>query len=96
MVDINKVKVLLLEDTYPFFTDAQLKTMCEIYTDINELCYIACMQKAQDEGITIGPITVKSNAVMWRNLGRTFQKKYLASRSNSGNKTGCVGRADEY
>ncbi|WP_276629188.1 hypothetical protein [Terrisporobacter hibernicus] len=55
MLNVEKVKVLLLEEKYPYFSDEQLESLCNMYDDINELCYIACKMKADAQDITIGP-----------------------------------------
>ncbi|MCR1821295.1 hypothetical protein [Terrisporobacter muris] len=101
MIDVEKVKVLLLEEEYPYFTEDTLESMCSMYDDINELCYIACTMKAKVDKIKIGPIEIASNADMWNNLANVFYKKYEASiKANSQNSkslTGmCARRADEY
>ena len=96
MIAVNKVKILLMEETYPFFTDEELESMCEMYDDINELCYFACMMKADAQEITVGPISIKSNATMWRNLAKAFYRKWTLSTNGGRSITGCVGgRADE-
>lgn len=101
MLNVEKVKVLLLEEKYPYFSDEQLESLCNMYDDINELCYIACKMKADAQDITIGPITIKNNSNMWNNLADAFYKKWATSSSSNSNTskslTGkCVGRSDEY
>lgn len=99
MLNVEKVKVLLLEEKYPYFSDEQLESLCNMYDDMNELCYIACKMKSDAQDITIGPITIKNNSNMWNNLADAFYKKWITSSSSKTSKslTGkCAGRSDEY
>ncbi|MCC3868508.1 hypothetical protein [Terrisporobacter mayombei] len=99
MLDVEKVKVLLLEEKYPYFSDEQLESLCDMYDDMNELCFIACKMKADGQDVTIGPITIKNNSNMWNNLADAFYKKWVTSSSSKVSKslTGkCAGRSDEY
>ena len=95
LINIEEVKVLLMEEDYPYFSDEKLQTMCNIYSDINELCYIACRMKAKVDKIIVGPIEIDSNADMWNNLSDLYYARYLKSSGTSKSSTGmCVGRAD--
>lgn len=101
MLDIGKAMVLLQEEKYPFFSEEQLEAMCSLYDDMNEMCYFACLMKADAQDIKIGPIEIKNNSEMWKNLASMFYKKWMAnptdSNSHSKPLTGrCVRRADEY
>lgn len=102
MLDMEKAMILLQEENYPFFSEEQLEAMCEMYDDMNELCYVGCMMKADAQDITIGPITIKNNSEMWKNLANTFYKKWMSNPSSSSNSSSksltgkCIGRSDEY
>lgn len=97
MIDIKDVKVLLMEEEYPFFSDATLTSMCNLYDSINELCYVACTMKAKVDSITVGPITIPSNSEMWNNLANVFYKKYIKESKRVISYSGyTVGRSDEY
>ncbi len=101
MLNVEQVKIFLQEENYPYFSDDQLEAMCNLYDDMNELCYVACMMKADAQDITVGPISIKNNSQMWQNLAQMFYKKWMANPSGastiSKSLTGkCVGRADEY
>ena len=58
MVDIDTLRVLIMEDQYPVFTDDQLESMAAIYDNIYQLAYVCCLSKASEEKITIGPISI--------------------------------------
>ena len=99
MVDIDKLKILIMEDQYPTFTDAQLEAMAETYDNIYQLAYVCCLSKASAEKITIGPISIENDPTMWTNLATMFLQQYqdnIADGSTSKSITGKVmRRADE-
>ena len=100
-INVEQVKLLLLENAYPFFEDGELEAMTTLYTNINELCYVACLMKADAQEVTVGPITVKSNANMWLKMADMFYKRWQEDLISNGVKsrsiTGTIGgRADEY
>lgn len=76
MVDVDTLKVLILEDQYPTFTDDQLEEMAKIYDNIYQLAYVCCLAKASADEITIGAITIKNSADMWNNMAAMFLKQY--------------------
>lgn len=102
MLDVEKAMVLLQEEKYPFFSEEQLEAMCSLYDDMNEMCYFACLMKADAQDIKIGPIEIKNNSQMWKDLASMFYKKWMTNPENSDSQstrslTGrCIKRADEY
>lgn len=71
---LNSLKVNILEDQYPFFTDNQLTTLLtDEKWDLNRASYKACQLKAQIDGITLGPLKVESNSEFWLKLARMYQ-----------------------
>lgn len=85
---LEKLKILLLESKYPFFSDEQLQIFLDdnendIYKTASELCYL----KADgDSKVTVGPITIESaGADFWINLAEKYSKKSdeLANKSSS-------------
>ena len=99
MVDIDMLKVLIMEDQYPTFTDDQLEAMAETYNNIYQLAYVCCLSKASAEKITIGPISIENDPTMWQNLAAMFLQQYqdnIADGNTSKSITGKVmRRADE-
>ena len=98
MVDIDQLKLLIMEDQYPTFTGEQLAGMAEVYNNIYQLAYICCLSKANAEKITIGPISIENDASMWNNLATMFLQQYKDDIANGSSKsiTGKVmRRADE-
>ena len=98
MVDIATLKVLIMEDQYPVFTDEQLESMATVYDNIYQLAYICCLSKASADKITIGPISIENDASMWNNLALMFLQQYKDDIANGSGKsiTGKVmRRADE-
>lgn len=99
MVDIDMLKVLIMEDQYPTFTDEQLGAMAETYDNIYQLAYVCCLSKASADKITIGPITIENDASMWQNLAAMFLEQYQNNTGATGSKQSITGkvmrRADE-
>nr|DAD86453.1 MAG TPA: hypothetical protein [Siphoviridae sp. ctsBB38]DAF99130.1 MAG TPA: hypothetical protein [Siphoviridae sp. ctOxh11] len=91
MVDVDTLKVLILEDQYPTFTDDQLEEMAKIYDNIYQLAYVCCLAKASADEITIGAITIKNSADMWNNMAAMFLKQY-ESDSGKGKSTSITGK----
>ena len=99
VVDVDKLKVLIMEDQYPVFTDDQLESMAEIYDNIYQLAYICCLSKASADKITIGPISIENDASMWNNLAAMFLEQYKVDIGEKGSSKSITGkvmlRADE-
>lgn len=99
MVDIDKLKVLIMEEQYPTFSDEQLEGLAEMYDNIYQLAYVCCLSKASADKITIGPITIENDATMWTNLATMFLEQYQNDKGVTGTKQSITGkvmrRADE-
>ena len=76
MVDIDKLRILIMEDQYPVFTDEQLEGMAEMYDNIYQLAYVCCLSKKKKKKITIGPISIENDPTMWTNLAAMFLQQY--------------------
>ena len=92
MVDIDMLKVLIMEDQYPTFTDEQLGAMAETYDNIYQLAYVCCLSKASADKITIGPITIENDASMWTNLASMFLQQYQNNTGITGTKQSITGK----
>ena len=99
MVDIDMLKVLIMEEQYPTFTDGQLEAMAETYDNIYQLAYVCCLSKASAEKITIGPISIENDPTMWQNLAAMFLQQYQQETGLTGTRKTITGkvmrRADE-
>ena len=99
MVDIDKLKILIMEDQYPVFTDDQLQSVAEVYDNIYQLAYVCCLSKANADKITIGPISIENNPTMWQNLAAMFLQQYQEEAGLTGTRKTITGkvmrRADE-
>ena len=92
MVDIDKLKILIMEDQYPVFTDEQLKGMAEMYDNIYQLAYVCCLSKASAEKITIGPISIENDPTMWTNLAAMFLQQYQENVGLTGTRQTITGK----
>lgn len=68
------LKVNILEEQYPFFTDEQLEVILQDSGgDVKLASYNACMMKAQIDGVSLGQLKIESNAEFWLKLARNYQ-----------------------
>lgn len=91
MVNIEQLKVLIMEDQYPTFTDEQLEAMAVLYDNIYQLAYICCLAKASADEITIGAIKIKNSSDMWNNMAKMFLDQYNREL-NGGKVTSITGK----
>ncbi len=91
MVNIEQLKVLIMEDQYPTFTDEQLEAMAVMYDNIYQLAYICCLAKANADEITIGAIKIKNSSDMWNNMAKMFLDQYNREL-NGGKVTSITGK----
>lgn len=75
---LDKLKILLLESKYPFFSDEELQLFLEendnkVYKTASILCHL----KADgDKKIVVGPITIEGpGADFWINLSEEYKNK---------------------
>ena len=92
MVDIDTLRVLIMEDQYPVFTDDQLESMAAIYDNIYQLAYVCCLSKASAEKITIGPISIENDPTMWTNLAAMFLQQYQENIGLTGTRQTITGK----
>lgn len=92
MVDIDMLKVLIMEDQYPTFTDDQLEAMAETYDNIYQLAYVCCLSKASADKITIGPISIENDSTMWQNLAAMFLEQYQKDIGVTGTRQTITGK----
>lgn len=99
-MDIQLLKVLIQEEKYPTFTDEELEQMAAVYDSIYQLAYVCCLMKAETQDIKVGPISIKNDAELWRQLAALYLAQYQDSLiSDNGKGTTLTGmvmqRADE-
>ena len=92
MVDIDKLRILIMEDQYPVFTDAQLEGMAQMYDNIYQLAYVCCLSKASADKITIGPISIENDPTMWTNLAAMFLQQYQENVGLTGTRQTITGQ----
>ena len=92
MVDIDKLRILIMEDQYPVFTDDQLQSMAEVYDNIYQLAYVCCLSKANADKITIGPISIENDPTMWQNLAAMFLQQYRENVGLTGTRQTITGK----
>ena len=85
MADIDKLKNLIDEENYPYFSDADLQARIDEQPDLYALARELCLIKAGIEELRLGDVTIPSP----RNHFLMLAAKYRP------NCTGVVTRADE-
>ncbi|MCC0659263.1 hypothetical protein KGF45_03140 [Clostridioides sp. ZZV14-6154] len=101
ITDLDKLKLNLQEEEYPYFTDEQLVMLLESNeNNVLKASWRGCLLKgATDDEIKIGPIETKSsNSSYWLTLADIYETDYLEEKSknettNTGYKTSMT-RAD--
>ena len=81
MDNLEKLKILILEEQYPRFTDEQLESFLEDYgNNVYAVAADLCMLKGNTEKkITVGPITIENaDPEFWMVL----QSKYTVAASS--------------
>ena len=81
MDNLEKLKLLILEEQYPRFTDEQLESFLEDYgNNVYAVAADLCMLKGNTEKkLTVGPITIENaDPAFWSML----QTRYLAAASS--------------
>lgn len=84
MTDLERLKFYLLEDKFPYFSDADLENLMAEYDDVKVAAYNGCLIKAQDDSVKLGPISTPSNERFWLRRAQKFRTNY----------TGHVNRMD--
>ena len=92
MVDIDTLRVLIMEDQYPVYTEDQLESMAAVYDNIYQLAYVCCLGKASAEKITIGPISIENDPTMWQNLAAMFLQQYQEEAGTTGTRKTITGK----
>ena len=81
MDNLEKLKILILEEQYPRFTDEQLESFLEDYgNNVYAVAADLCLLKANTEKkIKVGPITIENaDPSFWMAL----QSKYMTAALN--------------
>lgn len=77
-MDLTKLKILLFESKYPYFTDEELTLFLEenegdVYKTASELCLL---KADSDNKVTVGPITIEgAGADYWTRLSYQYSRK---------------------
>lgn len=97
--DIEVVKINVLEDKYPQFTDAQIGAMLDANKgSIPYVSYKIAILKSDNQAVSIGPISLENNTKFWEGLANVFLAEYEeAKRADAESYGGTLymKRADE-
>lgn len=95
-LNVEVIKTMLMEDSNPMLTEAQLQMLAGTYDNINEACYYGCLMKASSENITIGPISIENNTnEFWLKMADGFYRKFMREQNEEGLTGLAMRRSDE-
>ncbi|PRR84747.1 hypothetical protein [Clostridium luticellarii] len=101
MGDLDKLKLLIFESKYPYFSDEELQNFLTIYD--NDVYYTAaqlCLMKMDmEKSIKVGPITIENpDPSYWQGLANKYSDKSEQENGGSGSSgyyPTYMNRADE-
>ena len=75
MGEIQELKLILREETSPFFTDEEIAYYLEKNNgNINSTAYECLLLKAEDDSIALpGGLTLANNSVYWLRLAKKYK-----------------------
>lgn len=75
MREIQELKLILREETSPFFTDEELSYYLEKnQSDINKTAYECLLLKAEDDSIALpGGLQLANNSTYWLRLAKQYK-----------------------
>lgn len=89
MDDVSKLKLLILESKYPYFTDEELGDYLTLYGgDVYKTASQLCLMKADSEkSIKIGPVEIENpDPAYWQKLSTQYSNMSIENSStNTGN-----------
>lgn len=94
--NLKFLKFNLQESQYPYFSDDDLKYLLEQYPDPLEAAYEACLIKAQDDSVKLGPITINNNQDYWLRRANHLAIKLRNERAKKNSRQLSMRRVDEY
>ena len=62
---LKQLKFNLQETQFPYFSDEDLKTLLEMYPNINRASYEGCLIKSSNDSVSLGPINTPNNEQYW-------------------------------
>ncbi len=91
MDSLEKLKILILEEQYPRFTDEQLQSFLEDYEgNVYAVAADLCLLKANTEKkIKVGPVTIENaDPSFWLTLNGKYSNAAASSGGSGGTITG--------
>lgn len=98
--DLSKLEMLkfnLQEETYPYFTDKQLRLLLSQYGSVRRASYEGCLIKSRDDSVSLGPINTVSNEKYWLRMAKRFSsyKDDYSTNGSRNKRRKSMRRADE-
>lgn len=70
------------------FTDEQIGALLDAHGSVAYVSYKICLQKSSNDAVTLGPISLKSNADYWKNLAQLYWNEYQLEQQDNAQKAG--------
>lgn len=86
MNDKDKLKLLLQESQYPYFSDVDLDAYLDIYKDVYLTASKLCLMKASmQKSVKVGPISIEyPESSYWSALSNQYLQEYRNQGASTG------------
>ena len=74
---LKQLKFNLQETQFPYFSDEDLKTLLEMYSNINRASYEGCLIKSSNDSVSLGPINTPNNEQYWIRRANHFKALWV-------------------
>ena len=73
---IELVKANTAGNSATSITDEQISALLDAHGSVSYVSYKICLLKRSNDIVTLGPISLKSNADYWKNLANLYRAEY--------------------
>ena len=70
------------------FTDEQIDALLNAHESVAYVSYKICLLKSSNDAVSLGPISLKSNADYWKNLANLYLAEYEQEKQAALEKAG--------
>ena len=85
-IDLVKANTAGISSTV--ITDEQVEALLNAHGSVAYVSYKICLLKSSNDAVTLGPISLKSNADYWKNLANFFLAEWEREKQDELEKAG--------